>query len=82
MLEAITPEIRYKLGQIGFEQDEINAIETIHKLKKEKHSIRIEDTLSKTIATASRKQLLDAIDELSWDMGEKQVGCREELYDR
>jgi hypothetical protein len=33
MLETITPEVLNKLGEIGFEEDEISAIQILHELK-------------------------------------------------
>ncbi len=33
MIQEITPEICSKLGEIGFEQDEINTIQIIHELQ-------------------------------------------------
>jgi len=82
MLETITPEIRDKLRKIGFEKDEIGAIETIHELKIGKYPVDINEVLNKSLQAKVREGLLDKIDELSWEMGERSFGTREELYDR
>ncbi|MDM8553416.1 hypothetical protein QUF75_01645 [Desulfococcaceae bacterium HSG7] len=41
MLQTITPEICNKLGEIGFDKDEISTIQMIHELKTRKYSVDI-----------------------------------------
>ncbi len=59
MLEIITPEVRNKLGEIGFEEDEISAIQMIHELKKRKYQIDIR----KLIHKAAYKNLSEGVAE-------------------
>ena len=47
MLQTITPEICSKLGEIGFEKDEINTIQIIHELKTRAYSIDIKKLINK-----------------------------------
>lgn len=82
MLETITPEIRDKLGEMGFEKDEIGAIEIIHELKIGKYPVDISELLNRSFSAKIREGLLDKIDELDWEMGERNFGSRGELYDR
>ncbi len=82
MLTVITPELHKKLEKIGFEKDEINAIEFIHELRIGKYSADITDLVKKGVSVNIRKELLDKIKELSWEMGEKTFTNREDLYDR
>ncbi len=46
MLQIITPEICNKLGEIGFEQDEINTIQIIHELKTRTYPIDIKKLIN------------------------------------
>ena len=46
MLQIITPEICSKLGEIGFEEDEINTIQIVHELKNRTYSIDKQDLKS------------------------------------
>jgi hypothetical protein len=82
MLIAITPEIYMKLEEIGFEKDEIRAIGFIHELKIGRYSEDISELVKRGISLNIRKEISDRIKELSWEMGEKNFGNREELYDR
>lgn len=82
MLETITPEIRNKLGKIGFEKDEIRAIEVIHELKIGKYPIDINEIVNRAVSANAREELLNRIDDLSWEMGERNFKSREDIYDR
>lgn len=82
MLETITPEIHKKLEEIGFEEDEINAIKIIHELKIRKYPVDIQELINKAMAEKIREELLGKVEELSWEMGKRKFISREELYDR
>ncbi|QTA80778.1 Uncharacterized protein dnl_30910 [Desulfonema limicola] len=83
MIESINTEVRSKLEEIGFEKDEISAIAIIHELKIGKYPVDINEFLNKTVSKKIRDELLEKkIDELSWEMGEKNFSGREEIYDR
>lgn len=61
--KTITPEIYSKLGEIGFDKDEINTIQIVHELKSRSYSIDIKklihqgafENLSKGIAETFEK---------------------------
>ncbi len=82
MVEQITPEIRSKLGEIGFSNEEISAIELLHELKAGKYAIDIKEILNMAISEKATETILHKLDELSWNMGEKYYNNREDLYDR
>ncbi|MCP4349497.1 MAG: hypothetical protein GY795_28785 [Desulfobacterales bacterium] len=82
MIETINTEIRGRLEEIGFEKDEISVIEIIHELKTGKYPVNINEVVNRAISEEIREGLLDKIDELSWEMGERNFSGREELYDR
>jgi hypothetical protein len=82
MLETITPEIHKKLEEIGFEEDEINAIKIIHELKIGNYPVDIQELINKVMAEKIREELLGKVEELSWEMGKRKFISREELYDR
>lgn len=41
MLQTITPEICSKLGEIGFDEDEISTIQMVHELRTRTYSVDI-----------------------------------------
>ena len=59
MLQTITPEICSKLGEIGFEEDEINTIQIIHELKTRTYPI----DMKKLISQAAFENLSEGIAE-------------------
>ena len=54
----------------------------ITKIISEKLDVDISEVVNKAVSLKVREELLDKIDELSWEMGERNFGTREELYDR
>ncbi len=59
MIQKITPEICSKLGEIGFEQDEISTIQIVHELKNRTNPI----DLKKLIHQAAFENLSEGIAE-------------------
>jgi len=59
MLQTITPEVCSKLGEIGFEDDDINTIQMLHELKMRKYPLDIK----KLINQVAFKQLTVGISE-------------------
>lgn len=82
MIKTITPKDYKRLEEIGFEKDEISAIEIIHELKSWKYPIDINELINKTVSEKIRDELLYKIEEMSWEMGTRTFARREELYDR
>ena len=81
MLETITDAIHRKLEEIGFEEDEISAIKIIHELKTGKYHVDIQELINKAVTENIREELLNKVEELSWEMGKRKFISREEIYD-
>ena len=61
MLQAITPEIISKLGELGFQREEINTFQKIHELKTRPYSVDID--INKLINQAAFENLSKGIAE-------------------
>ncbi|VEN72677.1 conserved hypothetical protein [Candidatus Desulfarcum epimagneticum] len=60
MVQTITPEILSKLGEIGFDEDEISAIQMVHELRNRTHPVDIK----KLIHQAAFRNLSEGIGEV------------------
>lgn len=66
MLETITPEIRSKLEEIGFDEDEINTIQVFHELKTRNHSIDIIKLINQVAFEKLSKGIAKAFEKNNW----------------
>ena len=66
MLQTITPEICSKLGEIGFDKDEINTIQIVHELKSRRYSIDIKKLINQAAFENLSKGIAEAFEKNKW----------------
>lgn len=66
MIQTITPEICNKLGEIGFEEDEINTIQIIHELKKRTYSVDIKKLINQTAFESLSEGITETFEKNKW----------------
>jgi len=66
MLQTITPDICSKLGEIGFEKDEIDTIQIIHELKTRAYSIDIKKLINKAAFENLSKGIAGTFEKNRW----------------
>lgn len=66
MLQIITPEICSKLGEIGFEEDEINTIQIVHELKNRTYSIDIKKLINQVAFENLSEGIAETFEKNKW----------------
>ncbi len=66
MLQAITPEICNKLGELGFEKDEINTIQIIHELKTRSYPVDIKKLINQAAFENLSKGIAETFEKNRW----------------
>jgi hypothetical protein len=66
MLQTITPEICSKLGEIGFEEDEINTIQIIHELKNRTCPIDMKKLINQAAFESLSKGIAETFEKNRW----------------
>jgi hypothetical protein len=66
MLQTITPEICNKLGEIGFEKDEINTIQIIHELKTRSYPVDIKELINQAAFKNLSKGITETFEKNRW----------------
>ncbi|MCP4627222.1 MAG: hypothetical protein GY850_27480 [bacterium] len=66
MLQTITPEICSKLGEIGFEEDEINTIQMVHELKTRAYPIDIKKLINQVAFKNLSEGIAETFDKNKW----------------
>ena len=67
MLQTITPEICGKLGEIGFEEDEISTIQMVHELKTRTYSIDIKKLINQAAFRNLSYGIAETFEENRWN---------------
>ncbi len=81
-MQLITPEIHQKLEEIGFEQDEIDAIRIIHELKTGKYVFDMKKLINKIAFQNLSNGITDTFERNKWkeedffEIVEKQSGAK------
>ena len=66
MLQIITPEICSKLGEISFEEDEINTIQIVHELKNRTYSIDIKKLINQVAFENLSEGIAETFEKNKW----------------
>ena len=66
MLQTITPEICSKLGEIGFQEDEINTIQMIHELKTRTYPIDVRKLINQAAFENLSKGIAETFERNRW----------------
>ena len=66
MLQTITPEICSKLGEIGFEEDDINTIRIIYELKNRTYPIDIKKLINQAAFENLSKGIAETFEKNRW----------------
>jgi len=66
MLQTITPEICNKLGEIGFEEDEISTIQMVHELKTRTYSIDIRELINQVAFRNLSEGIAETFEKNRW----------------
>ncbi|MCP4345168.1 MAG: hypothetical protein GY795_06535 [Desulfobacterales bacterium] len=66
MIETINTEIRDKLEEIGFEKDEINAIQIVHELKSRTYPVDIKKLINQAAFENLSKGIAETFEKKKW----------------
>uniref|UniRef100_UPI004055AF21 hypothetical protein n=1 Tax=Candidatus Electrothrix sp. TaxID=2170559 RepID=UPI004055AF21 len=64
--KTITPDIYSKLGEIGFDKDEINIIQIVHELKSRSYSIDIKKLIHQVAFENLSKGIVETFEKNQW----------------
>jgi len=67
MLQTITPEICSKLGEIGFEEEDINTIQMLHELKMRTYSIDIRKLINQISFRHLTVEISETFEKNKWN---------------
>jgi len=67
MLQTITPEVCNKLGEIGFEEDDINTIQMLHELKMRNYSLDIKKMINQVAFKHLTTGISETFKKNSWN---------------
>ena len=66
MLQTITSEICNKLGEIGFDEDEISTIQMVHELKTRTYSVDIRKLINQAAFRNLSKGVAETFEKNRW----------------